>query len=200
MEKRSGTSCSSGSTMKNKSLISAVALLLSTVIAEPSGAGGMKLPPVTPDFCAKTFCVHARSHQALKKFLAVSDNPLEAAAPVDTITLVFQDRTVVAFAAKPSNAACEAHAGRKWVNEGKGRSTTLLCLSAPKNRTTVVAVVIQSGSPYVREGYQTESEICAWSVSLDRVEHDGRSALPLGAEKCVGDRLGWANPAIEKKP
>lgn len=186
--------------MKNKSLISAGALLLSAIISEPADAGGMKLPPITPDFCAKTFCVHMRSHQAMKKFLAVSDNPLETATPVDTIAIVFQDRTVVAFAAKPSNAACEAHADRKWINEGKWRSTTLLCLSAPKNRTTVVAVVIQSDSPYAREGYQTESEICAWSVSLDRVEHNGHSALPLGAEKCVGDRLGWANPATEKKP
>lgn len=186
--------------MTSRSFICAMVLLLSVFIAKPMSASGVKLPPVTPDFCAKSFCVHVRSHRALKKFLSAADNPLETIAPTDTITLIFQDDTVIAFAAKPSDAACAAHAGKKWINDGKGRSTALLCLSAPKNRTTVVAVVIQSDSSYTREGYQAESEICAWSVSLDRIEYDGRSVLPLGSEKCVGDRLGRANPAIERKP
>lgn len=179
--------------------LAAVGASLLLIASSSTHAGDLNLPPVTPDFCSKRFCVHVSSHRAVEKFISSASAPHEIAPRPDTISVIFQGGTAIAFAAVPSRGKCDTGLSKKWVNEGNSRSTAFLCLQSVRGIPTVVAVTIKSTSPYELDEFQGVSEICAWGISLDRVESGGKSVLPLGPEKCVGDRLGWANPPIENQ-
>jgi hypothetical protein len=173
--------------MINKWILFVALPFFGLVSANVASSSRSILPPVTPDFCAKNFCFHARGPYAARSIVSQYGRRRESGA------VVFADNTVISFAAVSTNDECTDFK-KNWVRKGNVSSLTYLCIPQQREGNLLVAIQIRSKVASTVERYEGESEICVWSFSTNKAERDGDAFLWIRNEACVGDRMGYALP------